>query len=673
MRINKIELKNFGPYKGLFSLDFPKTNKNIEIITGKNGTGKTHIFNAIIWCLYGYEPSIKDKAIKEGSVSEAWTHIYGTHKKENPPSDPYMHVTLWIDSEEKDKKTRYIITRTVRPKQNAPNTLTRANQIEIDLVVSENGRECDSPKEIINSLIPVTASQFFMFHGEDLRPMSQEHLKHTQKAIELILEADLFLTGHEDLKKVCSAISSERDEELAKIQGLQDLITNKQTREQEIRDAAIDLTKLKNELIETKNNLKITETELRRYESSRVLMENLSKNNEIKEQIMDDIKKFENRRGSLVSQLPARLVLPQVRTMLEEKEEIYIKNQEIKGKLNEISGKLKLLQDLKKLPNCVCGNEIHDVEKTFIETEENSLLIQQAESRDTVHDVDPTYYDVRDFYTKLNSRQLDFSTYKKELDNLKLRLDEKNTSIKEAEKNLKGINKEEIAKLTVMRNNHLKNMGTAEGNISTTQEKIQDVSKIIDRFNRLIMQRKKNESISGNLESQWREAVHIKDSFQYILDKLVDMRKNQLVEYTSSFFTKLTNNPNEYAGIHVDDNYNVSIIDSQGELRNRSQLSTGERGVVALSFILGLKTASEKIAPLVLDTFFSHLDESHYTNIVTQLPNFAQQIILILTDLEYKQLKETAPDEFFDSINNVWSTKKIASEERSEIYKMEAV
>ena len=285
----------------------------------------------------------------------------------------------------------------------------------------------------------------------------------------------------------------------------------------------------------------------------------------------------------------------------------------------------------------------------------------------------PTYFDVRDYYTKINSRQLDFSTFKKELDNLKLRLDEKNTSIKEAEKNLKGINKEEIAKLTVMRNNHLKNMGTAEGNISTTQEKIQDVSKIIDRFNRLIMQRKKNESISGNLESQWREAVHIKDSFQYILDKLVDMRKNQLVEYTSSFFTKLTNNPNEYAGIHVDDNYNVSIIDSQGELRNRSQLSTGERGVVALSFILGLKTASEKIAPLVLDTFFSHLDESHYTNIVTQLPNFAQQIILILTDLEYKQLKETAPDEFFDSINNVWSTKKIASEERSEIYKMEAV
>jgi DNA sulfur modification protein DndD len=96
-------------------------------------------------------------------------------------------------------------------------------------------------------------------------------------------------------------------------------------------------------------------------------------------------------------------------------------------------------------------------------------------------------------------------------------------------------------------------------------------------------------------------------------------------------------------------------------------LSTGERLVVALSFILGLKQASEKTAPLVLDTFFAHLDEEHFGNIVKALPRFADQIILILTNLEYKNLKEMAPKSFFDHISQTMQAMRNKSELRSQI------
>jgi len=163
------------------------------------------------------------------------------------------------------------------------------------------------------------------------------------------------------------------------------------------------------------------------------------------------------------------------------------------------------------------------------------------------------------------------------------------------------------------------------------------------------------------------------DAFDFVLARLSTLRKEQIMEYSTHFFKSLTNKPEEYQRIEIDDNYNVQVIDSKGNIIYRPGLSTAEREIVALSFILGLKNASEKIAPLVLDTFFVHLDESHYSNIIRELPEFADQVILILTDLEYKNLNERAPESFFESVDHVWKTNRIQAEERSELMLTEEV
>ena len=101
-------------------------------------------------------------------------------------------------------------------------------------------------------------------------------------------------------------------------------------------------------------------------------------------------------------------------------------------------------------------------------------------------------------------------------------------------------------------------------------------------------------------------------------------------------------------------NYDVAVMNKDKKLLEREKLSTGEREIVALSFILGLMHASEKDAPLVLDTFFTHLDDAHYTNIVTSLPDFAKQVILILTNVEYQNLRERASENFLQRVAGSW-------------------
>ena len=71
MFIKEIELNNFRIYKGKNKINLlPKDNKNIVVVSGKNGFGKTTFLMSLVWCLYGkqmekvdelYQKEITDK------------------------------------------------------------------------------------------------------------------------------------------------------------------------------------------------------------------------------------------------------------------------------------------------------------------------------------------------------------------------------------------------------------------------------------------------------------------------------------------------------------------------------------------------------------------------------------------------------------------------------------
>lgn len=69
MRPQKLTMQAFGSYGQKTIIDFTKTDQNLFLVTGDTGAGKTTIFDAIVFALYGEASSVSNK--KEGVVLQS--------------------------------------------------------------------------------------------------------------------------------------------------------------------------------------------------------------------------------------------------------------------------------------------------------------------------------------------------------------------------------------------------------------------------------------------------------------------------------------------------------------------------------------------------------------------------------------------------------------------------
>ena len=97
MIIKDIELNNFGSYEGISNFDFSSSeSKNIILIGGKNGTGKTTLFTAIRLCIYGY------KAFGYQSLNsfynKAVIKLINNNAKLQEPTSAYVKINMFINN-----------------------------------------------------------------------------------------------------------------------------------------------------------------------------------------------------------------------------------------------------------------------------------------------------------------------------------------------------------------------------------------------------------------------------------------------------------------------------------------------------------------------------------------------------------------------------------------------
>jgi len=213
MIIESVTLNNYRQYrkKVTFKLGV-SASKNINVIIGSNGAGKTNLSNAIQWCFYGKEPSLKE-GIGFGILNMA----------EFTSLEEGTHIDISVEVEISHNNERYTIIRTKIIEKNgnkqdllpfegqgAQEDGSRLQAYFAGTAGSKPSLDTNFPATLINILAPEKISEYFFFDGEKLDKYfaDSQNLK-IQESIFQISQLDL-LANIED--RLNNAIRDYRQE-----------------------------------------------------------------------------------------------------------------------------------------------------------------------------------------------------------------------------------------------------------------------------------------------------------------------------------------------------------------------------------------------------------------------------------------------------------------------------
>lgn len=148
MRPMQLTMQAFGSYGTRTTVDFTKTNQNLFLITGDTGAGKTTIFDAIVFALYGEASSGKNK--KDGM--ELQSQFVGCEIA------PFVELTF---SEGENQYTVHRVPRHLRPLKKGQGTKEEKESVSLTMPdgqeFSQNQRETDQKLE---EIVGLTKGQF---------------------------------------------------------------------------------------------------------------------------------------------------------------------------------------------------------------------------------------------------------------------------------------------------------------------------------------------------------------------------------------------------------------------------------------------------------------------------------------------------------------------------------
>lgn len=681
MKINKISLYNFNSYEGLNEFDFTSNDseRNIILIGGKNGAGKTSLFNAIKIALYGplsfgymginpyYIAKIRDcinSKSFQNDVVESRVQISVSLTVEREIKE-YEITREWDCTKQKFKEKYYV-------------------KMEGHLL---DDQEVSYFQNYLQSVIPPDLFEFFLFDGEAVGRIfsTSTYNMYIKNAIYTLCGLDLFEIIRKYTKGYIGKATSE-DEEIVykqyeelkrKTEELEILYLKI---EEQIKRDENELEKIEAELLEAENEFKnaggITEAE------RQTLLKEFAEAEHTKTESLTRIKMFVE---GLMPFFIVRDFAPRISEQIdyEEKEELYhyvkekLGRQDLKDVLkskdiNIISDDvLDLLMEylLKKFkPEGLKDNvqSVYDLSKEDIRKVNNMIstindydvdgMIELVEKRKTA--IDKTMEINRILKNAMTDEDANKFDERKNL--LHKKKDDKAIEIQVNQIRMNEL-KEQISLTLQQRDRTFQKLKDNAQNkhVFELSSRLSEMMKTILSDKLISIRRRLEELIVENLEHIYRKNnlithIEIEDDFQFNL--------YQNAKYNSANLLYLMRNLGKNVFVaeigrqgmkKLYDQYGVtSVAKLQQALASDIQekemvlfkkidigrLSKGERQIFILSLYWALIKLSGQEIPFIIDTPYARIDADHRKEISEKFfPNISNQVIILSTDEEVNE------------------------------------
>lgn len=663
MKIAQISLHNFRIYHENNSISFgSRDKKNLSIIAGKNGYGKTTLLTSLVWAFYGrlmaqveekYRKDIKSAGGYENYLNDLFNHQAKINLGEhNNLEDNLCYVKIELT----DVSIPSIPCERV--------TITRSYNItsgEENLEVLIDGAENELTKEVgyeifINDFIlPREIAKFFFFDAEKIVSLAEARSKNELRNLSRAYSEVLGIKKYEELRKNLESLLSklrrsgvdglqkiQLDEFDAKIAEKTKLITYNQEQQDKV-DQKINELKSRNDSLQEKliregnslslddlNELKLKRDTLR--EDSDHLKRKLKRHLDIAPVVIA---------GKHLVKLDKQLKL------------------EAKLKSNKIDPKI-LERELKNFSdNFKTSLNALDLDEEIQEKINKSLNETFRTSTGTTSKVKPDNTEIlldfseeklRKFQTLLDyiqtSFQEDFSKIVQEEKTNKILLNRVLKKIKQGEirKNnhlAKKIREEkkdvenEIQQLLVKKEHLIAEFGAQTQELNSLRMKASEFEK---NFKLQQTDEKKYNVTQTLLEKINTIITRIKEEKRYSLQKAILMGLKRLM-HKNNFIEKVEVSIREEV-------MDIDLISNTGSIINKDALSKGEQQLYATALLKALVDESGINFPVFIDSPLQKFDKFHAENIIQEFyPTISEQVVLFpllekeLSEAEFKLIE----------------------------------
>jgi len=673
MLIKSIELNNFRIYKGYNKIDIlPQQDKNIIVISGKNGFGKTTLLMSLVWCLYGKQMDKVDELYKK-EISDKGGYGKFIGKSLNRIAEQEGKTKFSVSITFTDIKIPEIqcneikITRSYDTKTGIQDELEilidgYPNELIDDLSKNnQNGGEIF----IRDFILPLEIAKFFFFDAEKIVSLAEVNSFEQRKALGIAYSEVLGIHKYEELKNQLLAIQDELKKNDASAKDRMEFTQI----ESEIKQITIQLEELEDkleELNEEKVEKKYLTDEIQKKlirEGKLMTTEQLQELKDEESELEEKIKNLETQLKDLFDLIPFALageIVSEVAEQVKKEKklnQIKFTIEDYDNKINTILSELEFnIAQRFKDTNLIIDRNIKKVYEEEIEKLIKNHFYKNLEENENIEPIhnftDIQISDLNGIITNLTqSFKEKFTSIISEYNQAKTKLNSIRRKINTAEKDsedpyVKGLREEKSKLETKIEeiDNQIKQNLIKIGEFS--QDRTNNLRRL-EELRKKIHVSERNKDINEVIESEIK-------TIKSFITKFKEEKKKSLEQKMKDKLNTLMHKKDFITRVEVDinivgDNVEINLFtESNGKERriDKGSLSMGERQMYASALLSALVEESNIDFPVFIDSPIQKFDDDHATNVIKYFyPTVSKQVVLFplihteLPESKYNLLK----------------------------------